>query len=629
MGIHSRRRTGRRRASRARAAALVVFAAIGSAASRIPASAADWPQWGRDGSHGAASPFAAQPLGAILADYVYDPFVPLAQQESGGSLLAHYPVPLIDGSDVYMETKTGEYVPCSPPNSGVPFPCGPDAWDRQIWSVAKLSWHNGALTTVWTFATDWKPPPNQGHLNGWEPVFHPALAGGFLYVPGAGGSVFRVDKATGAGMRISPFAAGAPDPALFVAGGLAAAPDGTVYYDAMRLSGFGWSRDVDGAWLAAVAPDGTSRIVAFSALVPSAPGASDPCETSFPNSSLPWPPDPSATPPSIPCGSQRPGLNVIPAIGADGTIYTVSRAHFSDRYAYLVAVDPATLATRWAASLRDRLHDGCGVLLPANGEPGGCRAGAAAGVDPSTNRPGAGRVSDQATSSPVALPDGSVIYGAYTRYNWSRGHLMRFDATGAFLAAYHFGWDVTPAVRPGAGGRWSVITKDNHYEVGSYCNDSIRCPPEAGRYDIVSLDPSLVPEWTFTNSNTESCARQTDGSIVCVSDHPDGFEWCVNQPAVDGNGVVYANSEDGYLYAIGTDGRLVDRIFLNLAIGAAYTPLSIGSDGILYTQNDGHLFAVGNPLRPAPIRSGTPRPVPRPVSNKAVSTKGVKSEPRP
>jgi len=36
------------------------------------------------------------------------------------------------------------------------------------------------------------------------------------------------------------------------------------------------------------------------------------------------------------------------------------------------------------------------------------------------------------------------------------------------------------------------------------------------------------------------------------------------------------------------------KIFLNLAIGAAYTPLSIGADGKLYTQNDGILFVVGN-----------------------------------
>jgi hypothetical protein len=35
-------------------------------------------------------------------------------------------------------------------------------------------------------------------------------------------------------------------------------------------------------------------------------------------------------------------------------------------------------------------------------------------------------------------------------------------------------------------------------------------------------------------------------------------------------------------------------IFLNLAIGAAYTPLSIGPDGKTYTENDGHMFVVGN-----------------------------------
>ena len=35
-------------------------------------------------------------------------------------------------------------------------------------------------------------------------------------------------------------------------------------------------------------------------------------------------------------------------------------------------------------------------------------------------------------------------------------------------------------------------------------------------------------------------------------------------------------------------------LFLNQAQGAAYTPLSIGPDGKLYTQNDGHLLVVGN-----------------------------------
>jgi hypothetical protein len=33
-------------------------------------------------------------------------------------------------------------------------------------------------------------------------------------------------------------------------------------------------------------------------------------------------------------------------------------------------------------------------------------------------------------------------------------------------------------------------------------------------------------------------------------------------------------------------------MFLNSAIGAAYTPISIGADGKIYTQNNGQLFVV-------------------------------------
>jgi outer membrane protein assembly factor BamB len=100
-------------------------------------------------------------------------------------------------------------------------------------------------------------------------------------------------------------------------------------------------------------------------------------------------------------------------------------------------------------------------------------------------------------------------------------------------------------------------------------------------------------EWSFQNANTQSCTRNPDGTLACVSDHPHGFEWCVNAPVVDGSGTVYANSEDGNLYAIGQGGLLRQKIFQQLAIGAAYTPASLGGDGKIYTQNDGHLFVVG------------------------------------
>jgi hypothetical protein len=56
---------------------------------------------------------------------------------------------------------------------------------------------------------------------------------------------------------------------------------------------------------------------------------------------------------------------------------------------------------------------------------------------------------------------------------------------------------------------------------------------------------------------------------------------------------VYVNSEDDSLYVLNRNGTLKHKLFLNLAIGAAYTPLSLGPDAKIYTQNDGQLFVAG------------------------------------
>jgi len=264
------------------------------------------------------------------------------------------------------------------------------------------------------------------------------------------------------------------------------------------------------------------------------------------------------------------------------------------------------LSKKWAASFRDLLHDGCGVAvseggwLPPNGAPGGCRAGARLGVDPATNRAGDGSVTDSSSSSPVVAPDGSILYGAYSRYNYGQGHLLRFDSNGNYLGAFGFGWDYTPAIYS-HDGTWSIIVKNNHYGSGSYCNDDNFCPPDRNatnpgspeKYFISQLSPDFSIQWSYQNTNTQSCTRNPDGTLTCVSDHPSGFEWCVNAPVVDGNGTIYANSEDGNLYAIRQGGVLKQKIFQQLAIGAAYTPASLGGDGKIYTQNDGHLFVVG------------------------------------
>jgi hypothetical protein len=323
---------------------------------------------------------------------------------------------------------------------------------------------------------------------------------------------------------------------------------------------------------------------------------------------LPWPPQGNSNPQTTPCGSQRAALNIAPAIAPDGTIYTVAKAHLVTRYNYLVAVN-SNMTGKWAASFRNRLNDGCGVSFPI-GNPGGananggCRAGAHFGVDPATNEPPPGRVLDDSSATPTIAPDGSIFFGAYTLYNFAQGHMLHFSARGDFLNSFNFGWDNTPAIFPHHG-TYSVIFKNNHYGgpgFGDYCSDPNWCPdrsnPNASflgpqSFFVTQFDPNLNIEWSFQNTNTQSCSRNPDGSLTCVSDHPDGFEWCVNAAIVDANGVVYANSEDGNLYTIGQGGNLVQRIFQQLAIGAAYTPASMDSRGRIYSQNDGHLFIVG------------------------------------
>ena len=204
---------------------LLLFGFLAGAAARA-ADARDWPQWGGNPAHQGSSAAAGQPPVSLLADVVYDPFVGLEEAESNGNLLVHYAVPLLDATGVYLAFKSGTYVSCDPPGSGLPVPCGPDAWALQIWNVRKLAWKNGALSTEWTFASDWKPEPAGGAVANWEPVFQPALAGEFLYVPGFAGTVFKVSRATGTLVaRIRPFGE-TVDPGTYVAGGLAADASG-------------------------------------------------------------------------------------------------------------------------------------------------------------------------------------------------------------------------------------------------------------------------------------------------------------------------------------------------------------------------------------------------------------------
>ena len=565
-----------------------------SVQTKIAVGGADWLQWGQNPRHTGSVPITGQDLNNILADIVYDPLTPDEQAASGGDLVAHFQAPLVDGNDVFMEFKTGSF--------------SPDSFATETWGVNKFSWQNGKLIQVLSFATDWKAPGSQKDF--WEPVFHPALANGVLYVPGASGSMIGYNKTTGQMIvHVSPFGT---DPNTYETGPIVADPDGNVFYNVIQVivdpkNGF-FANDAIDSWLVKVAPGGSVSTVSYRVLTsPEAPAASARCLGTFPAMQLPWPPSTTAVPGTNVCGTQRVGLNVAPAIAPDGTIYSVTHAHFNTRYSYLVAIAP-NLTKKWVASLRDRFQDGCGVpvsqggWLPPNGAPGGCRTGALAGVDPATNRFGDGQVIDSASSSPAVAPDGSILFGAYTRYNYAQGHLMHFDANGNYLGAYGFGWDYTPGIYV-HDGTWSAVIKNNHYgDTGSYCNNKDFCPPDRSatnpdspeQYFVSQLDANLNLEWSFQNINTESCTRNSDGTLSCVSDHPNGFEWCVNAPVIDANGIVYANSEDGNVFAIQQGGFLKQKLFQQLALGAAYTPASLGGDGRIYTQNDGHLFVAGS-----------------------------------
>jgi hypothetical protein len=547
-----------------------------------------WLQWSQSSHHGGNVCVTGQSPTRVLQTIVIDPMSPDERGDADGDLLVHYQVPLVVDDDVYLEAKAGSVAPdCPPPDGGE---VGCYAWDSQTWSEQRYTWSNGQLALQWTFNSDWKPVPSEA-AGGFQPTFQPVVVGRFLYVPGGGGSVHKLDRQSGAELallRPSPTAPLGAD--LYVASPLVADGEGHVYYNLLQLDhDQPLTADAD-AWLVQI--DAADHVASadYAALVPNAPTGTT-CHGTFGNAMppppLPWPPADvvpgvPVLPPAIDCGHQRPGVNLAPAIGADGTIFTASRAHHASRDSFLVAVKP-DLTPKWATSLRSLPRDGCGVLVPDIGTATthrfDCRPGARDGVEPATNDAPAGTVTDASTSTPVALPDGAVLYGTFTGYNAERGHLVKLSPDGKLLATYDFGWDYTPGLWL-HDGTYSIVVKDNHYE-------------GPGPYYVTQLDANLKVEWQYKSTNTASCDTDADGGVQCVSDHPSGFEWCINAPAVDDHGTVYATGEDGVLYAIGQGGTDQGHLFLNLSLGAAYTPVAIDHLGRIYAQNNGTLAVVG------------------------------------
>jgi hypothetical protein len=564
-------------------------AEIGTADAALEGPSCTWSQWGQSAAHDGETCASGQSPTHVLEHIVYDPFEFQEMSETGGDLFIHYQVPLNDGAgNFFMMHKAGTFTPCDPPGSGQPEGCGNDPRNvrNEIWQEKRYQRRqDGSFEEKWTFESDWKPFPVQK----WEPMFQPALHGPLMYVPGAGGSVWQVlttlDRPV-ALQRINPFPT--VDPDTYVTSGITVDRDGFLYWNVVKTVAVPKGNQ---GFLVKAAPWGQTWTVAYETLIPGAPAVLDPCFRTFaevkPNSPpKPWPPSADALPPQDSCGRQRPGVNVTPAIGADGTIFTASTADKAPNYGYLIALKP-DLSLKWATSLRGLVHDGCGVHRPDSPEGDiPCSAAfSAVGVDPNTNLPPALSVDDRSSSTPVALPDGGVLYGALDDYNFFRGHLVKLDRDGQLAGTYTFGWDTTPALYQ-HDGTYSIVLKDNHYV-------------SDGPFYLTQLSKDLQIEWQFKNTTTQACVRQPDGTLQCSDTtadgetHENGFEWCVNAPAVDAGGNVYANAEDGYVYQLGQGGVLKTQTFLNQALGAAYTPVALDPAGRVYALNNGELTVFG------------------------------------
>src|SRR5947209_3551684 len=296
----------------------------------------DWTQTGRTAEHAGTVCASGVPFSGT-STFVLDRNLPLETAEAGGALLVHYQVPLVVGDEVYAAVKGGTYTSCTDHKKHLPFPCGPDAWNTQVWNEQRFVWQGNQLVASWIVPTDWKPPPNRGSQDastisspgGWEPVFHAVLSGDSLWMPAAGGAVIQLDRATGTQRaRIEPFAG---DPTVFVAGPLTATASGDILYTAIQLDlADPWGDSNDPPSFLVRVRGGIASKVPWTTLVPGAP---DPqaitCQGTYANpgnAALPPLDSTGVVPaPVVRCGIQRPALNAAPAVGPDGTIFLASR----------------------------------------------------------------------------------------------------------------------------------------------------------------------------------------------------------------------------------------------------------------------------------------------------------------
>lgn len=264
--------------------------------------------------------------------------------------------------------------------------------------------------------------------------------------------------------------------------------------------------------------------------------------------------------------------NLAPALSNDnGTLYVVVKP--ASGFAYLLGLNPTTLATKYSVTLKD----------PRNGTV-------------------AARVPDDGTASPMVAPDGDVYFGVLVSNNGSRGFLLRFsgDLTVTKTPGA-FGWDYTPGIVPASmvpsytgPSPYLLFSKYNEYPFGD----------GNGVNRVALLDPNATQIDPHPSAAGLVEMREVFTVIGPTPDpdpNPTLFpnavkEWCINAPAVNpSTNSVYFTSEDGRSYRWNLVTNTLDQaVVLTPGILEPYVPTVIGPDGTVYTLNGGTLFALGN-----------------------------------
>src|SRR5436305_7205232 len=248
-------------------------------ATAAPATPNFWSQWALNAQHTEfLSNTVGQSLNQNLVNLVYDFNVDAEKSDPNAlnGLNIHYQVPLVDGNDVFIESKDGTY--------------STSTYSTQRWHQNKYTWQGSNFVKVWTFNSDWFAPGSTNLF--WEPVYHAALANGFLYDPGQGGTIFKINKADGSVVkRINPFGT-TINPNTYTASPLSTDGHGNIFYNVVQLStpptqSF-FTNDVVNSWLVKVGADDSVTKVSYTAILSQAvikgdavPAGNGRCSISF------------------------------------------------------------------------------------------------------------------------------------------------------------------------------------------------------------------------------------------------------------------------------------------------------------------------------------------------------------